>query len=302
MGVATGIVFDIRRFSIHDGPGIRTTVFLKGCPLRCGWCHNPEGLSAAPEVVWRGDRCVRCGACVAACPEAALRWEDAVPALDATRCTLCGACSDVCYADARDVLGRTMTVDAVIAVAERDRVFYKESRGGVTFSGGEPLAQPAFLADLLAGCRARGLHTVLDTCGEGSWEAVDRIRGNVDLFLYDLKLIDDTRHRRATGVSNARILENLAAIVAHGHAVVVRVPLICGVNDDDANIGATAALAAELGIARIVVLPFHRLGAAKYSRLGRPYPLSDAAPPSEERVTEVLGTLRHFGLAAERSG
>jgi pyruvate formate lyase activating enzyme len=131
---------------------------------------------------------------------------------------------------------------------------------------------------------------------------VDRIRGNVDLFLYDLKLIDDARHRRATGVSNARILENLAAIVAHGHAVVVRVPLICGVNDDDANIGATAALAAELGIARIVVLPFHRLGAAKYARLGRHYPLSDATPPSEERVTEVLGTLRHFGLAAERSG
>lgn len=296
------MVFDIRRFSVHDGPGIRTTVFLKGCPLRCGWCHNPEGLAAAPEVVWRDDRCVRCGMCVAACPETALRWDGGRPVLDAARCTLCGACADVCYADAREVLGQAMTVEAVLAVAERDRVFYDASGGGVTVSGGEPLAQPAFLADLLAGCHARGLHTVLDTSGEASWDTVDRIRGLVDLFLYDLKLMDDVRHRQATGVSNARILANLTALAARGHAIVLRLPLIEGVNDDDANIGATAAFAAELGIRRVTVLPFHALGTAKYARLGRAYPLPDAVPPADERVAQVLGTLRHFGLRAERTG
>jgi pyruvate formate lyase activating enzyme len=302
IGAVTGTVFDIRRFSVHDGPGIRTTVFLKGCPLRCVWCHNPEGLAAAPELVWRGERCVRCGACVAACPDGALRWNGDAPVLDAARCSICGACAEVCWAEARELVGRTMTAAAVLAVAERDRVFYEQSGGGVTVSGGEPLAQPAFLGALLAGCRARGLHTALDTSGEAPWEVLDRIRGLVDLFLYDLKLVSDLRHRRVTGVSNARILENLTALAGRGHAIVLRVPLVPGLTDDDCNVGAIGALAAELGIARVVVLPFHRLGTAKYVRLGRPPPLPQPTPPTDERVTEVLGALRHFGLAAERSG
>lgn len=296
---STGTVFDIRRFSVHDGPGIRTTVFLKGCPLRCGWCHNPEGLSAAAEVIWRAERCVRCGACVAACAEGALRWEGDTSVLDAARCSLCGDCAEACYADAREVLGRSMTADAVLAIAERDRVFYEQSGGGITVSGGEPLAQPAFLADLLDRCRARGLHTALDTCGEAAWEDLDRVRGVVDLFLYDLKLVDDVRHRRATGVSNTRILANLAALARHGHAIVLRLPLVPGVTDDDRNVGAVGALAAELGIRHVAVLPFHALGAAKYARLGRGYLLPHAVPPPDERVTEVLGALRHFGLETE---
>jgi len=294
-------VFDIRRFSVHDGPGIRTTVFLKGCPLRCGWCHNPEGLAAGPELVWRAERCVRCGTCLTVCPEGALRWDGGTPGVDAGRCSLCGDCAAACYADAREVVGRAMTASALLAEVERDRVFYEESGGGVTFSGGEPLAQPEFLGALLAGCRARGLHAALDTSGEAPWEVVDRVRGAVDLFLYDLKLVDDTRHRRATGVSNARILANLAALAGHGHAIVLRVPLVPGVTDDDQNVGAIGALAASLGIAEVVVLPFHRLGAAKYARLGKARP-PDPAPPSDDRVTEVLGALRHFGLAAARSG
>jgi pyruvate formate lyase activating enzyme len=293
-----GIVFDIRRFSIHDGPGIRTAVFLKGCPLRCAWCHNPEGLSAAPEVVWRGERCTRCGTCLATCPEHALAWEGNAPVLDAYRCTLCGECADVCYAEAREVLGRQMTVEHVLAAVERDRPFYEESGGGVTFSGGEPLAQPEFLLKLLRGSRASGLHTVLDTCGYAAWDVVDRVRPHVDLFLYDLKLMDDERHRRATGVANGPVLDNLRGLSQAGARLTVRFPLVPGVNDDDENVRATAAFLAALpGPPPVTVLPYHGLGADKYRRLGRDYALREVAGPSAERVRAVAGMLRGYGLA-----
>jgi len=300
--VTTGVVFDVRRFSVHDGPGIRTTVFLKGCPLRCAWCHNPEGLSAAPEVVWRGERCIRCGTCIATCPEEALAWTGEAPVLDGTRCTLCGDCADVCYADAREVLGRTMTVDDVLAAVERDRPFYEESGGGVTVSGGEPLAQPAFLVELLAQCRARDLHTVLDTSGYAPWTVLDAVRGDVALFHYDLKLIDDARHRVVTGVSNVLILENLARLAAEGHDVVVRLPLVPGVNDDDGNLLATGRLAVELGIRRIDVLPYHRLGGDKYGRLGRDSTMPETETPSRAQVEAAVGTLRDCGLTVATTG
>jgi pyruvate formate lyase activating enzyme len=296
------MVFDIRRFSVHDGPGIRTTVFLKGCPLRCSWCHNPEGLSAAAEVVWREERCTRCGSCIAACPEDAISWVNDAPVLDESRCTLCSLCEDECYAEARQVLGRTMDVAAVLAEVERDRVFYEESGGGVTFSGGEPLAQPEFLAALLRGARASGIHTVLDTSGYAPWNVVDALRDDVDLFLYDLKQVDDERHRRFTGVSNACILDNLRRLAALGHRIVLRLPLVPGVNDDDATIHATAKLAAELAIEGVVVLPFHRLGSEKYGRLGRAHALTDIATLSADRVAAVLDMLRASGVAAEHTG
>ena len=293
------MVFDIRRFSIHDGPGIRTTVFLKGCPLRCWWCHNPEGLSAAPEVIWRAERCTGCGTCIETCPEAALAWDGDGPILDVARCTLCGECAEVCYAEAREVLGHTMTVEQVLAAVERDRPFYEQSGGGVTFSGGEPLAQPAFLADALHACRLRDLHTTLDTSGYASWAVLDRIRHDVDLFLYDLKLTDDDRHRETTGVSNAVILENLGRLAAAGHAIVLRLPLIPGVNDDEGNLRDTAALAAMWGLTRIEVLPYHRLGSDKYARLGRCSSLPETTPPSDRRVEGVAATLSGLGLAVE---
>jgi pyruvate formate lyase activating enzyme len=296
-------VFDIRRFSIHDGPGIRTTVFLKGCPLRCWWCHNPEGLSAAPEVVWRGDRCTRCGTCIATCPEAALSWDGDAPVLDAARCTLCGECADVCYAEAREVLGRTMTAEEVLAELERDRAFYEQSGGGVTFSGGEPLAQPEFLLDLLARCRERDLHAALDTCGHAAWETVDRIRPYVSLFLYDLKLLDDDRHRRYTGVSNAPGLANLRALADAEHDIVVRVPLIPGVNDDDGSIGDLGSFLTALPRpVPVVLLPYHALGAAKYARLGRDDRMGQAPELPDERVTVVAAALRALGLRVDVMG
>jgi pyruvate formate lyase activating enzyme len=297
--LASGVVFDIRRFSVHDGPGIRTTVFLKGCPLRCPWCHNPEGLSAAPELVWRAERCTRCGSCIAACPEEALEWVDDVPALDATRCTLCAICADECYAQAREVMGRVMDADAVLAQVERDRPFYEESGGGVTFSGGEPLAQPEFLAELLGRARACGIHTALDTCGYAPWNALDRLRSNVDLFLYDLKVVDNERHRSVTGVSNTLILDNLERLAALARRIVLRVPLVPGITDDDANLHAIGTLAARLGVERVVVLPFHRLGRDKYARLGRTYEVSTIALPTDAHVARALHVLRGAGAMAE---
>ena len=298
--LASGVVFDIRRFSVHDGPGIRTTVFFKGCPLRCPWCHNPEGLSAAPELVWRAERCIRCGSCIAACPEDALQQLDDLPALDASRCTLCGICADECFAQAREVMGRAMDVDAVLAQVERDLPFYEESGGGVTFSGGEPLAQPEFLADLLRGARARGIHTALDTCGYAPWDTLDGLRTDVDLFLYDLKLVDEERHRSVTGVANTVILDNLERLADRGHHIVLRLPLVPGINDDEANLRAIGLLAGRLGVERVVVLPFHRLGRDKYARLGRADELSDIAIPTDAQVARALDVLRGAGAIVER--
>jgi pyruvate formate lyase activating enzyme len=253
--------------------------------------------------VWRGERCTRCGTCLVTCPEHALSWNGDGPRLDECRCTLCGQCSDVCYAEAREILGRTMTAGDVLSAVERDRPFYDESGGGVTFSGGEPLAQPDFLAELLRGCRARGLHTVLDTCGYAPWETVDRIRPHVDLFLYDLKLVDDERHRAATGVSNTAILANLRALARAGARIVVRFPLVPGVNDEDTNVGAVGAFVADLpGPPPVTLLPYHGLGADKYRRLGRDYGLASVATHDPERVAQVAGALRQFGLRVDVGG
>ncbi|MDH5198319.1 MAG: glycyl-radical enzyme activating protein, partial [Gemmatimonadota bacterium] len=199
-------------------------------------------------------------------------------------------------------LGQTMDAAAVLDTVERDRVFYEESGGGVTFSGGEPLAQPEFLGELLRGARARDIHTALDTSGYAPWVVMDGLRGDVDLFLYDLKAIGEQQHRRITGVSNAPILTNLERLAHRGHRIVLRLPLVPGANDDDENIRATGRLAARLGLERVVVLPFHRLGSDKYERLGRHYTLPDTATPSEARVIAALEILRSTGVAAERTG
>jgi pyruvate formate lyase activating enzyme len=275
----TGLVFNIQRYSIQDGPGIRTTVFLKGCPMACSWCHNPESQSPEPEISVVEGRCIRCGACWEACPQRgeggeAADGRRAVPSDG--ECTRCGACVEACPTGAREMVGRRMAVDEVLEAVLRDRIFYDDSGGGVTFSGGEPLAQPAFLVELLEACRRERLHTAVDTCGYAPREDLLAATAVADLFLYDLKLLDDERHRHYTGVSNALVLDNLEAL-GHSHANVrLRIPIVPGVNDDGENLRAAARLAASLpGVRQVDLLPYHDLGRHKVPRGER----EDAPPP-----------------------
>ena len=333
----TGTILRIERFAIHDGPGIRTTVFLKGCPLRCAWCHSPESQSPAPEPMPLPDRCIRCGSCVAACPEHAIiapggehdheTGEGAGPwdiwRTEEGRCRVCGACVEACPTGARTIVGEQMSVAAVVEAIERDRIFYDESGGGVTFSGGEPLMQPAFLEALVEQCRARRIHVAVDTSGFGDPAALERIWPN--LFLFDVKAIDEERHRAITGVSNRIILENLARVATRvarsdpsdfGHRtsdfglrtsddrcqVIVRFPLVPGVTDDDAEVREVGRTLSSLGISRLDVLPYHRAGLAKYERLGRRHGLPLTQPPTPERLRHVVEILSEQHLTVRVGG
>ena len=298
-----GLIFDVKRFAIHDGPGIRTTVFLKGCPLACWWCHNPESQVPGVEMLFRDGRCIACGACVEACPRGALSRDAGGPAADPARCTRCGACAAVCYAEARQVVGRETTVDEVMAEVERDSAFYRQSGGGVTFSGGEPLMQIDFLDGLLRASKERSFHTALDTCGYASWRDIDRIRALVDLFLYDLKVIEDECHRELTGVSNGLILENLAELSRRGHAIFLRVAIVPGVNDNDVALREIGAFASRLrNVLELDILPYNRMGIDKYARLDRVYRLPGVREISGERISEIAHFLRGFGLNVKIGG
>jgi pyruvate formate lyase activating enzyme len=298
-----GMVFDIKRFSIHDGPGIRTTVFFKGCPLNCRWCHNPESQALERELIFRASRCIRCGACLEACDQGAIFWDGDGVSTDRENCVISGACVEVCYAEAREIIGREMTVAEVMAEIERDIAFYDESGGGVTFSGGEPLLQRDFLLALLRACKEKEIHTALDTCGFSTWETLDDVREHVDLFLYDLKLMDDAKHRQFTGVSNELILKNLQMLSTQGYDIFLRVPIIPGINDDDENIRQIGTFAAALPhLNRVDILPYHRAAAEKYHRLNKVYGLPETRPPSDERMAEITRILEELGLQVKTGG
>ena len=298
-----GLIFDIKRYSIHDGPGIRTTVFFKGCPLECWWCHNPESQSPIPERMFWEHRCIHCGECEAVCPHEATVWIGNGALVAEDNCVLCGNCVQICYAGAREIVGRWMTVEQVMAEVERDVPFFDQSHGGVTLSGGEPLFQPDFLRQLLVSCREQEIHTALDTCGYAPWEVLDSVRNLVNLFLYDLKLIDNERHRHFTGVSNQIILRNLQSLAANGHNIRLRVPLIPGVNDDEENLNQIASFAAGLPLSkRVDLLPYHYAAADKYYRLDKPYRLPETPAPDPERVAEIRGLFEGHGLQVNIGG
>jgi len=261
-----GLIFNIMRFSLHDGPGIRTTVFLKGCPLTCWWCHNPEGRSAKPELMFFENRCDLCGDCLKVCPNRAI-VQDNGSIRTTEACSGSGACVEACAAGARELVGRSVTAAELIEEIEKDRLFWEESGGGVTFSGGEPLFQPLFLEALLEGCRARRIHTVVDTCGYARARLLLRLAPKVDLFLFDLKLIDPAKHRIHTGRGNELILANLRVLAETGCNVIVRYPVIPGVNADEENVSQTIQILKTLGLRSVDLLPFHQTGAEKYRRL-----------------------------------
>ncbi len=292
-----GVVFNIMRYSTQDGPGLRTTVFLKGCPLECAWCHNPESQTLGREVIFRPERCLGCGECVEACPQAAIVPGPEGLVTRSEDCLGCGVCAEVCPAEAREAVGETMSVAGVMAEIIKDRAFYEESGGGVTFSGGEPLAQPEFLAELLAACRVEEVPTAVDTSGAAPWEVFDRIRSEVDLFLYDLKLMDDSRHRRYTGASNRPILDNLRRLALAGERVLVRVPVIPGVNDDEDNLDRLGLFVAGLpGVNEIKLLPYHDTGRDKYRLLGRPGEPFQARTPEVRELENIAARLKRLGV------
>jgi pyruvate formate lyase activating enzyme len=290
----TGTVFDIRRYSIHDGPGIRTTVFFKGCPLDCQWCHNPEGKSFKAELMLRPGRCISCGACIDACQPDAI---DVGHNTNRERCIACGKCTVVCVAEARQLTGREMSVDEVMGEIERDRVFFDQTGGGVTFTGGEPLSQPLFLKSLLIACRASGLSSVVDTSGFAMWQVLEEVQPLVDLFLYDLKLMDSDRHLKWTGVTNEKILSNLRKLSELNQNLMIRIPIIPGINDDEDNLQQTGAFLASLPVQPAVeLLPYHAIATSKYNGLGLEYRLDNIQPPSPEEMQAHVAVLKEFGL------
>lgn len=296
-----GLIFDVMRFSLHDGPGIRTTVFLKGCPLGCWWCHNPEGLASEPEVVYVEERCVRTGECVAACPHHAITWHDG-PFRDASICQKCGTCAAACPTGATQMIGRWVTVQQLMDELSRDLVFFDESGGGATFSGGEPLLQSQFLEAMLDGCRARGIHTVVETCGVVARETLLRLSRKIDLFLYDVKLMDSKKHRTYTGAANGNILQNLRALARVHANIIVRMPVIPGINDDAENAEQLARFLKSSGISRLDLLPYHPSGGDKYGRLHRVYRLSGLKPPPSEQMQIMAERFQRDGLAVRVGG
>jgi len=301
--MTSGSVFDVKRFALHDGPGLRTTVFLKGCPLSCLGCHNPEGLRVGPELFFRPDRCTACGDCVPACPHEAITLSDGKLTVDWDRCELTGPCVEVCLPGALDLVGRPRPVEEVLDLLEDDRIYFDESQGGVTFSGGEPFAQPDFLKELLQGCRERELEVVLDTSGHVAPETFRELAPLASGLLFDLKVMDGARHEAFTGVHNRWILENLrwagarAGAAGGGPKLTVRIPLIPGINDDGENLKASAAFLAGLEAPPPVdILPYHTLGVDKYRRAGREYKLSGVVPPPDRIVQTAVRIFEDLGL------
>jgi pyruvate formate lyase activating enzyme len=297
-----GIVFNIQRYSIDDGPGLRTTVFVKGCPLTCLWCSNPESQNPLPEVTWRYTSCKKCGTCVEICPlEIIALGEDGVH-IDRESCDRCGKCVEACLTDTLRMSGKKMTVDEVFKVVKRDIDFYKVSGGGVTGSGGEILMQADFIAELFKRCREEEIHTCADTSGFGTKEAMEKILAHSDLVYYDLKQMDPVEHKKQCGQSNDLILSNLSLVVESKVPLVIRVPIIPGYTNSDENIEAIARTVAGLTKeAPVYILPYHNYGANKYRMIDMKYQLDDVKIPTEEELDRAKQIVESYGLKCEIS-
>ncbi len=310
--VLTGKIYDIQEFSVHDGPGIRTTVFLKGCPLRCPWCHSPESQEFFPQVGYTNTKCIGtelCQECIKVCPAGAIRPAETAEegsglikaVWDRSICLQCASCTKACFPQAFSLIGQDYTVEEVVARLEKSYDYFRSSGGGVTVSGGEPLCQPKFTAELLKRVKEAGIHTALDTTGFVPWESVESVLPYVDLFLYDLKHMDSKKHEDVVKVPNERILENVKKIAAAGGRFQIRIPVIPGFNNDEENIEKTARFCEEIAdaIEVVQVLPYHHYGASKYARLQKYDPMpADLQPPTDEEMQEIVKVFESHGLKA----
>lgn len=291
------LISDIKRFAVHDGDGIRTTVFFKGCPLKCRWCHNPEGISRKPQLSYIAKKCIQCGACIDRCPAGAHQFFPEGHVFHRDRCLSCGSCVEECLGQALKLYGREITVDELMPHLLEDADFYESSGGGVTLSGGEPLMQAVFCRELLERLKKENIRTAVDTCGYASRQAVEAVMPYTDLFLYDLKAVDEEVHKRCTGVSNRPILENLRYINSCGKAVEIRIPYVPGMNDGE--IERMGGFLKDLSVVRCVkVLPYHGFAASKYEALGMENPLPRTESPGDEVLAQAVARLRSFGLNA----
>lgn len=296
----SGTVFDIQRFSVHDGPGIRTTVFLKGCSLRCFWCHNPEGIHPQPEIQFEPEKCIGCGDCVKICEHGAQHLVDGERIYDRDCCTVCGQCIETCFAGGLSLVGKSMSVDEVLVEVLQDAAFYPSSGGGVTFSGGEPVLQTDFLHDLLVRCQSEGVHTAIETAGHYPWARLERLLPHIDMVMMDIKHMDSAQHKAATGAPNELILANARRLAATPVPVLFRVPVIPTVNDTPAAIHAIAQFVRELSELRgapipLELLQFHRLAENKYTSLGRIYK-AHSLPDTVENFHDLEEIVQEFGL------
>lgn len=292
-----GIVFDIKRYAIHDGPGIRTLVFLKGCPMQCQWCANPESQTSRPEISHLKAECLQCKTCVHICPEKAVTIDSDTHLIDRNACTLCRACAEACPTDAMEVVGTAYAAGELFDRVIKDAHFWAKSSGGLTLSGGEPLFQPEFVKAFLKQCKKNYIHTAVETCLYTPINLLKAIQPLVDYFLCDLKIMDPSRHRNFTGVTNQQILENAAYLLRSDQALRIRMPLIPGINDDTTNLDALGRfIQSHRPGAELELLPYHRLGKDKYHRLNRPYALDHLKPPTPKMMNTAIDQLKSFNL------
>lgn len=294
-------IFNIQKFSIHDGPGIRTTVFFKGCPLRCLWCHNPESQSPVKEILYDKSKCTLCGNCIRACENKAIEMKDKTLTTNMDKCSFRGDCVLSCINSAREIAGKEYTLNEVMEEVLKDKVFYKNSKGGVTLSGGEPLIYADFIEALLKELKKENIHTAVDTCGYGDFKAIERISKYTDLFLYDLKLTDDEKHILYTGVSNKIILDNLLKLSKIHDNINLRLPLIEGINADENHILEVLSLIKGMNIKKVNLLPYHDIGRHKCEKSGRPY-AEDMERPTDDKLNRFKEMFENEGYMVKIGG